>query len=359
MLAVSLKLHNYRSYTDESFEFDPRLTLIQAPNAHGKTNLLEALYFASTGRGIYEDAKEELIHFGEKDMYVVLSCRDGENGTRDGDGANERVFKAGIHTLETGAVKHFMVQTNRKGMYSYTRETPPVVLFSPSFMNIIEGSPSKRRVFVDVLLCRIDIEYKKRLRNYENAIRKRNKIIEKERDEGKLREALHFWDTYLIEQADYIVAKRSWLAEYMNSTPLEHMGHTFTLKYIPRVMSGQTLEESFEKQYYQRRTLVGPQRDEFRIIKDKQGVDVDVHTYASRGEQRLALLWLIIHQLNLYASHLESPPILLLDDILSELDDDNKTLIQNIVGKYQTIVTSAEEIPEEVMRPGKVIHLVK
>ncbi len=350
MLVSSLTLHNYRSYSDKTYEFDPQLTLIQAPNAHGKTNLLEALYFASTGHGMYEDAKEELIRFGEKDMYVILKC---------GDDGVEHVFKAGIHTLETGAVKHFMVDTNRKGMFSYTKDTPPMVVFSPSFMNIIEGSPSKRRVFVDTLLCRIDIEYKKRLRNYENALRKRNKIIEKERDEAKLREALHFWDTYLIEQADYICAKRLWLTQYMNKHPLADMNHDFELVYTPKVMNAQTLEESFEKQYYQRRTLVGPQRDEFRIKKIKAGTPVDVHTYASRGEQRLALLWLIIHQLNLYAEKLDRPPILLLDDILSELDDDNKTLIQGIVQKYQTIITSAEEIPKEVMRPGRVIHLVK
>lgn len=348
MRITSVTLHNYRNYSDQTFTFDPQLTLILAPNAHGKTNILEAIHFASTGRGIYEDAKEELIRFGESDMHVVLTIeQSGESET----------FKAGIAIQESGSVKHFMAHGTRKGMFSYTQLTPPVVMFSPSFMNIIEGSPSKRRTFIDIVLCRIDVAYKKHLRNYENALRKRNKILETERHQDKLREALHFWDEYLIEQSSYITSKRHWLTDYVNAVAVPHMTRMFRLVYTPKPMTPQTLDDSWEKQFFQRRTLVGPQRDDFRIEQHKDGNWMSVHAFASRGEQRLALLWLTLHQLDLYKQHLSQPPTLLLDDILSELDDVNKSHIQSLVQQFQTILTSAEPIPESVLQPGKILHI--
>jgi DNA replication and repair protein RecF len=347
MILKGISLRNFRNYDYQTFALDPLLTLIVAPNAHGKTNLLEAIYFASNGRGFSEDKKEELVRFDEKEMEVRMICTHNEVDVE---------FKAALYQADGSSVKSFFIDKTKKGLFYYSKETPPVVLFSPSFMNIIEGSPSKRRMFVDTLLARIDLEYKKRLRNYENGMRRRNKVIEKERDIVKLREELAFWDDYLIEQADYITEKRRWFAEYTehNSTLVRH---TFKLDYLAHVMSKETLEASFEKQYYQRRTLVGPQRDDFRIIKVDGEKRVDVHTYASRGEQRLALLWLILHQLNIFVEHLEYRPILLLDDILSELDEGNKGIIQELVSMYQTVVTSAEEVPEDILHPGKVIRV--
>ena len=347
MILTSIALHNYRSYSDTVFEIDPQLTLVVGPNAHGKTNLLEALHFVSTGKGINEDKKEDLIAFGETSMDVRIKCQT-KNASVE--------YKGSIIETENGFTKSFFMDKTKKSLFAYTKDSLPVVLFSPSFMNIIEGSPSKRRRFVDTLLSRIDIEYKKRLRNYENAMRKRNKVIEQERDEAKLKEALVFWDDYLIEQAEYIVRKREWFANYTR----EHekiAQHRFSLSYVKNEISRETLDESFVKQYYQRRTLVGPQRDDFRIMKSKNGDKIDVHIYSSRGEQRLALFWFILHRLNLYAEHLEYKPLLLLDDIFSELDHSNKEIIQELVKKYQTIITSAEDISTEVVQTDTVIKL--
>lgn len=347
MILKSLALHNFRNYTDTVLALDPQLTLVIGPNARGKTNLLEAVHFASTGHGINEDKKEELLRFDSPDMDVRLICTHNDNAIE---------FRGMLHTAEDKISKTFFIDKTKKGVFSYTRETPPVVLFSPSFMNIIEGSPSKRRRFVDVLLSKIDIEYRKRLRNYENGIRKRNKVIEVERDEFKLRQALEFWDAYLIEQADYITSKREWFADYTQKhESLAH--HNFTLDYRANKMTPERLEESFEKQYYQRRTLVGPQRDDFRILKKGDENKVDVHTYSSRGEQRLALFWLILHQLNIYSEYLDYPPVLLLDDIFSELDEPNREIVQELVSQYQTIITSAEDIPASIVKTDTIIRL--
>lgn len=349
MILQQLLLHNFRSYTNFSCTFDPQFTCIIGPNAHGKTNLLEAIHFASSGHGFNEDKKEELIRVGEQDMSVTALCTHGSDALE---------YKVGIHIAEnqTG-VKSFFVNRSRKTLHTYGKDAFPVVLFSPSAMNIIEGSPSRRRSFIDGMLSRIDMQYRKCLRNYENGLRKRNKIIEVERDQAKLREALHFWDTYVIENGSYISEKRAWFQEYANNHP-SMIDHTFTLEYLQNQITKETLEASFEKQYYQRRTLVGPQRDDFRICKKaNNGTYMDVHTYSSRGEQRLALLWLILHQINIYVDHLEHRPILLLDDILSELDEGNKIIIYKLIEDFQTILTSAEDIPEHIIKPGKVIHV--
>lgn len=348
MILTKLSLHNFRSYSDFTCSFDPKLTLIIAPNASGKTNLLEAIHFVSTGHGINEDKKEELIRFHERDMDVRVLCKQNNHPVE---------FKASIHLGESSSgTKSFFVDRTRKTLYFYIKESFPVVLFSPSFMNIIEGSPSKRRMFVDILLSKIDMHYRKSLRNYENGIRKRNKIIETQRDQDKLKEALHFWDEYVIEHGSYITEKRQWFADFANAHP-SMIEHTFTLDYKPNYVTHTTLGESFEKQFFQRRTLVGPQRDDFRIMKSSDGTPIDVHTYSSRGEQRLALLWLILHQLNIYVEYLEHRPILLLDDILSELDDGNKGIIQKLVKSFQTIITSAEDVSNDIVKPGQTIRL--
>lgn len=352
MILKGLSLRNFRNYDYQTFQLDPQLTLVIAPNAHGKTNLLEAIHVASSGRGFNEDKKEELVRFGEREMEVRMICEHNEASVE---------FKAALYASDASEkstmMKSFFIDKTKKGLFYYVKETPPVVLFSPSFMNIIEGSPSKRRMFVDILLSRIDMEYRKRLRNYENGMRRRNKVIEKERDDKKLREALAFWDDYLIEQGTYLTQKRRWFADYTREHP-NLVRHEFELSYISNEITRETLDASFEKQYYQRRTLVGPQRDDFRILKTAHdGKQIDVHTYSSRGEQRLALLWLILHQLNIFVDQLDYRPVLLLDDIMSELDEGNKGIIQELVANFQTIVTSAEEVPEDILRPGKIIRV--
>lgn len=346
MRLTTLSLKNFRNASQLKLEIDPSITCLVGPNARGKTNILEAIYFLLTGKGIKEDKQEELISFGahEADVEGVLENDESELLLR-------------IHLSHTNRVeKVFMVNKLKRTRFMYLKEATPCILFSPALISIIDGQPSERRTFIDHMLSTIDIEYKKRLSNYDNALRKRNRIIEKTENIESLRRELVFWDDYLIQQAEYIVAARKKCIERIN---LHIIGELpFSIIYSQSVISHSTLEDYFMKQYYQKRTLVGPQRDEYRIMFHKGDIDIDVHTYASRGEQRLALFWLILQQLNMYENDLQKDPILLLDDIFSELDQSNKHLITTHINRFQTVLTTTEEdLAEKEQMKGRIINI--
>ncbi|KXK12022.1 MAG: DNA replication and repair protein RecF [Microgenomates bacterium OLB23] len=346
MKLTTLRLKNFRNATHIKLDFDPAVTFLVGPNARGKTNILEAIYFLLTGKGIKEDRQEELLSFGtqEADVEGILEDDDMQLLLR-------------IHlTLTTRVEKVFMVNKLRRQRLAYLKESVPCVLFSPALIAIIDGQPSERRTFIDHLISTVDMEYKKRLSNYENALRKRNRIIEKTENLDNLRRELLFWDDYLIQQAEYIVQKRTQVIERMNTHIIHEL--PFTISYKVNVISHATLEDNFMKQYYQKRTLVGPQRDEYRITYHKDNANIDVHTYASRGEQRLALFWLILQQLHIYVSDLHQDPILLLDDIFSELDQANKHLITTHINLYQTVLTTTEEeLAKKENINGRIINI--
>ncbi len=346
MKVTSISLKNFRNATALKLELDPGITCLVGPNARGKTNILEAIYFLMTGKGIKEDRQEELITFGASDADVEGILED------DSSEILLRIHLTKAHRVE----KVFMVNKLKKQKFGYLKETIPCVLFSPALISIIDGQPSERRTFVDHIISTIDMEYKKRLSNYENALRKRNRIIEHTENLDNLRRELIFWDDYLIQQADYIVSARKKYIGKMNESDFPEL--PFSIEYTQNVMSHTTLEEYFMKQYYQKRTLVGPQRDEYRIMYHKGDEIIDVHTYASRGEQRLALFWLILNQLNLYVAHLQKDPLLLLDDIFSELDQANKHLITEHIKRFQTVLTTTEEeLAQKENIKGRIINI--
>lgn len=344
MLLRSLSLENFRNYGQKTFAFQEDTTVVIGPNGTGKTNLLEAIHFVCTGKGIREQKQEELVRMGgdEADVRAVFAS--------DGTDTEYRIH---IHTGTTTRKTYFTDKAKRS-LYSYVRFTPPVVIFTPDMMPIIDGSPSERRSFFDHILSNVDAQYRKHARNYEQGMRKRNKILEKERDQQTLKESLKFWNGYLIEQADYIQKARAEFATYLNKLP-ELEEYAFRLDYHPNEISDSRFADYFEREYYQKRTLVGPQRDEFDVfVADRTSSEksfIDAKKYASRGEQRLALLWLILRQISLYDTKLKQNPLLLLDDIFSELDEVNKKLVLDLIESYQTIITTTEESFVSSLKP--------
>lgn len=323
-------MKNFRSYEDTTLTFDKNLNFIVGDNAKGKTNILEAIYLLCTGTGIKDTKQEQLIRF-EQNIADV-------NGIFE----NSETLECRIHlSLQAYLTKTYFVNRAKKKLFTYRSETPKAVLFTPDMISIIDGTPSNKRKFFDTVLCDIDMEYQKTLRNYENAMRKRNRIIETERDSYKLMDVLDFWNTYLIDHAHYIQQKRAWLIErFLESAVLD--SHAFSITYEPNEITAERFEEYFMKEYYQKRTLIGPQRDVFTFSLQKNNEELDVKTYGSRGEQRLTLLWLLLRHIAIIEQETDSRPLLLLDDIFSELDDTNKKLLIPFVQKYQTFLTTTD-----------------
>lgn len=354
MKLTQVTLKDFRNISSLELKIDPALTCLVGPNARGKTNILEGIYFLLTGKGIKEEKQEELLQFGRDEAEVegILKQNAEHNSL-------ETLLRIHIARIANRIEKVFMVNKLKKQRFGYLKETLPCVLFSPALIAIIDGQPAERRHFIDDVLSTVDLEYKKRLGNYDSALRKRNRVIEKTENLEKLRQELVFWNDYLIEQATYMVEKRKTFVERLDFHEIPEL--QFSLLYEPNIISEETLEASFMKQFYQKRTLVGPQRDEFRVLYHKSGKKsdfIDVHRYCSRGEQRLALFWLVLQQLHIFISDLNKDPILLLDDIFSELDQTNKHLITTHIFHFQTILTTTEEelVKKEHLK-GRIIKI--
>jgi len=328
MILLQIILKNFRNLEEKDFSFSPSLTLIVGENAEGKTNLLEAIHFICNGTGFRETKENELVNLNKNSATVEAKFKI-DNITLN--------FKISLRKKELLMEKVFFINKARKRNFDYRKDSAFAVLFAPQQIEILTDSPDIRRKYLDRLISFFDFEYKKRLANYESALRKRNKLLEILGDINKLKEELLFWDDYLEEQADYITAKRSAYIDFLNSYPDLENKH-FRIEYLKNEISKQRFDEVFEKELILRRTLIGPQKDDFKIyLKDK-----NLHSYGSRSEQRLAIFWLKINEINFYEQNFKSKPILLLDDIFSELDEKNKKLVFDLIKKYQTILTMTE-----------------
>lgn len=344
MLLKSIEIQNFRNFKKNIFKFNDCLTIILGKNSIGKTNLLESIYFTLKGNGFREKKEEELICDECTELYSTAVLKNN---------IDKKELRIVMQKSDDKIAKAFFVNKVKKVSREYQKNSFPAVIFSPNLMFVIDGEPSERREYFDTIISSHDWEYKRRLINYETGLRKRNKIIEREIDKYKLRENLKFWDNYLIEQSDYIVSKRQDFCEFLSSNPKVD-SKNITIIYEPKIMSHITLADTFEKQYLIKRTQVGPQRDNFEIFLN----DKNVHKFGSRSEQRLALFWIILNEIKLYEEKLNIKPLILLDDIFSELDINNKKVILSLIKNHQTIMTTTEnEIVNEVECDYEVIKL--
>lgn len=347
MILKKLILLNFRNFKKQEFIFDPHLTIIAGENSMGKTNLLEAIYFVLKGAGFREEKEEELINLSEGQSRAAAVFE--ENGTKN-------IFEIDIKKSDGKTIKAFFVDRTAKRFFLYKKELPSLVLFTPDQINIIKGAPSLRREYFNDVLGDRDLDYKKRLNNFENALRRRNRILEKHTSPASLQEELRFWNEYLESESQYITKTREKYVDYLNENQRLD-SKIFSIFYRKNEFNQKRLASVFEKEMILRKTLVGPQKDDFVItIKDEKS-EKDVHRYGSRSEERLAVFWLKINELK-YLEGRGEKPILLLDDIFSELDEHNKKIVLHLINKYQTIASTTEkEFLKEIKTDKQIISL--
>lgn len=343
MRLKNITLVNFRNFVRRTFVFDQLLTIIAGQNAVGKTNLLEAIYFVFHGQGFREDKEDELIQRGQTALSVQA------------EGEEDNLPHQYLVNFNRGptSLKSYSINKVKKRSFDYVKQTPAAVIFSPGFLYVIDGAAAARRDFIDRILDRIDEQYGRRRRAYEQTLRKRNKLIERAGDPARLREQLPFWDECLIKDGEYIAARRQEWADFLNRHPKLDQ-KTFAVKYLKNEISSARLRETFDKQFLLKKTLVGPQRDIFEFYLE----DVNVHRFGSRSQQRLTLFWLAIGQIRLWEERLGQRPLILLDDVFSELDLVNKSLILKLIKNHQTVIATIEEdFADRIDLPKTVIHL--
>lgn len=332
MILKTIVLQQFRNFSQAQFEFGDGLTLIIGENAKGKTSLLESIYFLIHGTGFRESKEEELILW-DKERGVVQGLFLQQE--------HKHMFQIMLQKQTQSVQKKFFVNKTDKTQYSYLQSQTRAVLFAPEQIEIITGSPDQRREYFDKVISAFNIEYKKKLQNYKTALRKRNKLLETYRDEFTLLEQIQFWNEYLEEQGAFITQQRQAYCDFLNTRP--HIkNREFRIEYQKNEFTKARLREVYDLELKIRKTRLGPQKDDFIITLD----DLErknVQFFGSRSEQRLAIFWLKLNEIFFLEQYLHIKPILLLDDIFSELDAPNKRLIFDTIKDYQTILTTTED----------------
>lgn len=333
-MITGLRLQNFRSYDDESFEFGPEVNIVVGPNASGKTNLLEAVLILARG-GSYKARDIDLIKL------------DKPWGRLDGFfGSSNRVVKL---TNDGGVVaKSFIVEDKPYKRLSLER-TLPVVLFEPNHLQLITRGPSQRREFIDDLLVRSEVGFKSLSANYLRALAQRNALLKQNPDRAQGQ--LFAWDIRISELGGKIVQSRVGLIEKINKklsktySDIAHQKSVATINYeTPFPLDNYSskllskLQSSAALDFGRGFTSYGPHREDILFQLNKQPIAVS----ASRGETRSLLLALKIYELDLLEKARGQKPIFLLDDVFSELDGARRRALVEYLKDHQTIITTTD-----------------
>ena len=344
MIIKSLILQNFRSYKKQNVDFSGSTTLIIGNNGVGKTNLLEAIFLLATGSSFRAEKDEQMMLYGQEFGRVI-----GEIHLGGEKSATSEVVLGVVLTKP----KRFFINNVAKRKMDFIGRLR-CVLFRPEDIDLILGSPSIRRHYLDFVLEQADREYRRSSLSYKKGLRQRNKLLERLRNGQAERRQLLFWDKLLIKNGGEITAKRE---EYLNfvGQKIAKRGMPLKLLYDKSAISEARLKQYERNEVAAAKTLVGPHRDEFRFIYQRAGkLEKDLSLYGSRGEQRMAVFGLKLAELEYAAA-----PLLLLDDIFSELDYEHRETVLKLLEKQQTIITTTDEhlIPEKYKRKIDKIKL--
>ena len=370
MILEKLHVVNFRSYSEREVSFSPGTTLVIGPNTAGKTNLLEAVYLLSSGRSLSASVESDLIHLGADWARVggVLLADGRDNRLADaGLGVDLSVADEGgkndamelevfIARGENGrSTKQFKVNGVKKGLGAF-QGVFRVVVFSPEYLRLVSGSPSRRRRYLDRVLSSLDPFYFRALDEYKKVLRNRNQLLWEIRERGAARRNLEFWDDKLFALGEEILAKRTGLFSDLGSR-LATLGLGLELSYRPSVLERVFYGERLPAEIARATTLWGPHRDDFLFLR--AGEERNLATFGSRGEQREAVFALCLAELDVVTNRVGERPALLLDDIFSELDEAHRQKVLEVLPKQQAIITSAEPelLNSELMGSAGVIQL--
>lgn len=334
MVIKSLQLQNFRFYKDQTFKFSSGTTLVVGPNTSGKTNLLEAIYLLATGKSFRAQVEEEMISY-EKELARVKA----EVESKEGKDELEILLTRGQIGNKKTTKKQYLINGVKKRMLDFLGSLN-CVLFGPEDLEIVIGSPSIRRDYLDSVLEQVDRDYRRASLSYKKSLRQRNRLLEQIRDKGKPKSSLFLWNKLILENGDVISQKRKELIDFVNEQP-DYFGD-LVINYEKNLLSPQRLERYQEKEIAAGMTLIGPHRDDFILNLVNDSEERNLHLFGSRGEQRTAVFSLKLGELEYVAEKIGQRPVLLLDDIFSELDHQRRQHLVKVIPKQQTIITTTD-----------------
>jgi len=353
-------LENYRNYTHQNVDFNSNINLFIGENAQGKTNLLEAIYYLSTGTTFRHNKDIELINWNNN--YFKIQCE------LINKNMNREIYielyydRQGNKQIKINGVKYQKISA----LFGFLQ----TVTFSPDDLAIIKDGPSERRKYIDVEICQLVGNYYNILLNYNKILKQRNALLKEIKRQNQKPESLDVWDEHLIKYGSLIIKNRlDFLKKVVPTARKNHEKITngkenIDIKYNSTIINKQIFDlaeinkcfkeilvKNRKEDIFKNMTLFGPHRDDLIFYLN----DKDLKIYGSQGQQRTAILALKLAEIKLFHFQNGEYPILLFDDVMSELDDYRRDFLIKIVNdnEIQTFITGAnmeliENIKEKI-----------
>jgi DNA replication and repair protein RecF len=353
MIIKSLKIENYRNYKKEEIIFNNGTNILYGDNAQGKTNILESIFLSATTKSHKGSKAKEIIKFEKEEAHIqtILNKKEIE-------------YKINV-CIKKNEKKEIAINNEKIKKSSELLGIMNVVLFSPEDLSIIKNGPSERRKFINIELCQLDRMYLYNLNYYNKIVNQRNKSLKDMKKDSDLKNTLIVWDMQLLSYGKKIIEKRE---EFINelSDILKNIHYNLSGKkenieiiYKPNVKKEnmeKKLKENMERDIYLKQTSVGPHRDDIAFIINKK----DVRKFGSQGQQKTVALSLKLAEIELVKNKIDDNPILLLDDVLSELDSKRQNFLLDYLGDIQTIITCTglDEFVNNRFKMDKVFKVV-
>jgi DNA replication and repair protein RecF len=342
MIIKSLELADFRNYENLKIDFSSGTNILYGDNAQGKTNILEAIFVSATTKSHKGSKDKEIIRFG-KDEGHVRTILEKDNAE----------YRVDMH-LRKSKSKGIAIDGQKIKKASDLIGKLNVVFFSPEDLSIIKNGPSERRRFMDMELCQLDQIYLNSLSKYNKLVTERNKVLKDLYDHPENSVLLDVQDKQLCEYGSVIIKTREKFINDLNEIirpiheKLTGEKESLSIYYEPYVTVDEfehKLKAARRKDEALKQTTVGPHKDDFSFIVRKKKADgtmddeIDIRKYGSQGQQRTASLSLKLSEIEIVKKAKKENPVLLLDDVLSELDSNRQNYLLNTIGDIQTIIT--------------------
>lgn len=335
-----------------SLGFDKSTNIFYGDNAQGKTNILEAVYLSGTTKSHRGTKDRDMIQFGENESHIETIVE--KNGIK---------YQIDMH-LKKNSPKGIAINKIPIRKASELFGIINIVFFSPEDLNIIKNGPGERRRFIDLELSQLDKVYLNNLSNYNRIVNQRNHLLKEiDYNKGAL-ETLDIWDIQLIQYGNKIIERRQKFIEEINkiisNIHKKLTGNREDIKIVYEPSNGalsfeQALLKNKEKDLRIKSTSVGPHRDDIAFLVG----DIDIRKYGSQGQQRTAALSLKLSEIELVKKSIHDTPVLLLDDVLSELDKHRQNYLLDSIHDIQTLITctGVDEFVNHRFSINKVFHV--
>lgn len=354
MIIKSIELQNFRNYEDLNISFDEGTNIFYGDNAQGKTNILEAAYLSGTTKSHKCSKDKEMIRFGEQEAHIRTIVV-----------KKEKEYQIDMH-LKNNRSKGIAINKVPIKKASELFGILNMVFFSPEDLNIIKNGPAERRRFLDSELCQLDKIYLSDLTTYNKILNQRNKLLKDMVYRPDLKDTLPVWDMQLVETGRKIIRRRKQFVDELNE--IVHDIHyrisgkkeDLLLQYEPSIEDiffEDELSRVKERDMRQCMTSVGPHRDDLLFSIG----EVDIRKFGSQGQQRTSALSLKLSEIELVKRSIHDTPVLLLDDVLSELDSNRQNYLLNSIHDTQTLITCTglDEFVKNRFHINKIFKVVQ